>query len=399
MNRTLSLVRALVASYAALSASELSAQLVRQPNITLNLSETSPPLTLSGTGAFSNLTTLTPHAGIVPYEPNVSFWSDYAEKTRWFSIPNVNDRMTFSADGHWTFPAGAVWVKHFELPLERTNPAGPRRRLETRFLVKTTTDVYGLTYKWRDDQTEADLVGPDGEDAFYQVQVNGQKMQQLWRYPARYECMECHTAIGGHALSFNTRQMNRAHVYGAQTPNQIKAMSDASYFTAPVTGVNNLPALARANDTSQSLEWRVRSYFAANCMQCHQPGGPSFAIWDARPTTRTDAANIINGMLNYNGGDKATRFVVPGDLSHSMAYKRLIGKEPRMPPLATNELDPARSNCCARGSPRATRAALLLAMAGANTSVRPVIRTLLRLPTPIATARIIFRSSTSTRTR
>ena len=319
----------------------LSAQLVRQPNITLNLSETSPPLTLGATGAFSDLATLTPHAGIVPYEPNVPFWSDYAEKTRWFSIPNLNDRMTFSADGHWTFPAGAVWVKHFDLPLERTNPTGPRRRIETRFIVKTTTGAYGLTYKWREDQMDADLVGPDGEDVFYQVQVNGQPMDQRWRYPARFECMDCHTAIGGHALSFNTRQMNRAHVYGSQNLNQIKAMSDAGYFTAPVTGVNNLPALARADDTSQTLEWRVRSYFAANCVQCHQPGGPSFATWDARPTTRTDAAEMINAILNYNGGDKATRFVVPGDLSHSMAYQRLTAKKfPRMPPLATSEIDP-----------------------------------------------------------
>jgi mono/diheme cytochrome c family protein len=320
---------------------EVAAQLIRQPNTTLNLSPTSPPPTLSGTGAFSNLATLTPHTGIVPYEPNVPFWSDYAEKRRWFSITNLNDRMIFDADGNWTLPTGMVWVKHFDLPLNRSDPAaGPRRRLETRFLVKTTIGTYGLTYKWRDDQTEADLVGEDGEDAFYQVQVNGQTVHQRWHYPARYECRQCHTAIGGHALSFNTRQMNRSHPHGSLNPNQIQALSDAGYFTTPVRGVNNLPALAKANDTSQSLEWRVRSYFAANCMQCHQPGGPSFAIWDARPTTRTDAAHIINGMLNYVGDDEANRFVVPGDLSHSMAYKRLLGEEPRMPPLATTELDP-----------------------------------------------------------
>jgi hypothetical protein len=152
--------------------------------------------------------------------------------------------MIFSADGNWTLPTGMVWVKHFDLPLDRANPAGPRRRLETRFLVKTADGTYGLTYKWRDDGTEADLVGEDGEDAFYQVQSNGQTVTQRWHYPARYECLECHTAVGGHALSFNTPQMNRSHPYGAQTPNQIKALSDAGYFTAPVTGVNNLRALA-----------------------------------------------------------------------------------------------------------------------------------------------------------
>ena len=41
-----------------------------------------PPATLSATGAFSNLTTLTPNAGLVGYAPNVGFWSDYALKSR-----------------------------------------------------------------------------------------------------------------------------------------------------------------------------------------------------------------------------------------------------------------------------------------------------------------------------
>jgi uncharacterized repeat protein (TIGR03806 family) len=318
----------------------VSAQLVRVPNTTLNLSPTSPPATLSATGAFSNLATLTPNPGIVPFTPYVTFWSDYAQKSRWFCIPNVNDRMTFSADGNWTFPTGTVWVKHFDLPNERTNPNGPSRRIETRFLVKTAVAVYGLTYRWRADQTDADLVSSDGGDVFYIVRVNGVKTKQLWHYPSQSECNTCHNALAGRALGFNTRQMNGPHVYGAQNLNQIQALSDAGYFTAPVAGVNNMPALAKANDTTQSLEWRVRSYFAANCIQCHQPGGPSFAIWDARPTTPTDSANMINGMLNYVGGDENNRFVVPGDLDHSMAFKRITAKEPRMPPLASNELDP-----------------------------------------------------------
>ena len=315
-------------------------QLVRQPNSTLNLSQTTPPATLSATGAFSDLSTLTPNPGIVPFAPNVPFWSDYAQKRRWFSIPNINDRMAFSVDGHWTFPTGMVWVKHFDLPLERTNPTGPSRRIETRFLVKTSDGMYGLTYQWREDQTEADLVGEDGANAFYEVLVSGKQTFQNWRYPARYECLRCHTPVAGHALGFTTRQMNAAHVYGAQTLNQIQALSDAGYFTAPVTGVNSLPALAKASDTSQSLEWRVRSYFAANCVQCHQPGAESGANWDARPHIPTDSAEIINGELNYPGPDGMSRFVAPGKPDHSMALLRIMGEVARMPPIASSELDP-----------------------------------------------------------
>jgi uncharacterized repeat protein (TIGR03806 family) len=317
------------------------AQLVRQPNTTLTLSQSSPPPTLSTTGAFADLATLTPNAGIVPYAPNISFWSDYAQKLRWFSIPDINQTMTFAADANWTFPAGTIWIKHFNLPIERTKPTGPSRRIETRFLVKTASGVYGLSYQWRADQTDADLVASGGADVVYTVLVNGKPTNQTWRYPSRNDCLRCHASVAGFSLSFTTRQMNASHLYGSQTLNQIQALSDAGYFATPVSGVNNLVAYAKASDTTQNLEWRVRSYFATNCVQCHQPGGQAGTNWDARATTPTDQAQIINGMLLNTYGDPANRFVVPGDTSHSLALRRIEGAGvPRMPPLASNELDP-----------------------------------------------------------
>lgn len=57
-----------------------------------------PPL-LSQTGVFSNLAALTPNAGVVDYEPNVAFWSDYAIKSRWFAIKNLTDTVGFSENG------------------------------------------------------------------------------------------------------------------------------------------------------------------------------------------------------------------------------------------------------------------------------------------------------------
>jgi len=306
-------------------------------------SGTAPPATLSATGAFSNLSTLTPNAGLVAYAPNVAFWSDYAIKSRWFAIKNLTDTIGFSADGNWTLPTRMVWVKHFDIDLERGNPA-TRRRLETRFLVKTTSDIYGLSYRWNNiqsgAQTDATLVAEDGADLVLNITVGGSPATQTWRFPSRTECRICHTAVGGHALSFNTRQFNRTNTYGGQTLNQISALSDAGYFAAPVPGVNNLPAFAPADDTGTSLEWRVRSYLAVNCVQCHQPGGASTGYWDARATTATDSANLIDGLLVYDVGDPANRWCVAGDTAHSVILKRLAGTGvQRMPPLATRERD------------------------------------------------------------
>jgi glucose/arabinose dehydrogenase len=301
---------------------------------------TNPPALLSQTGAFSNLATLTPNPGIVAYAPNVAFWSDYAIKTRWFSIPNPSATIDFSKDRNWTFPAGAIWIKHFDLETVRGDP-NSRRRLETRFIVKTASGSYGITYKWRSDNSDADLVPETGQDEVINVTVNGTPTTQTWHYPSWNECRTCHTAVGGHALSFNTRQINRFNSYGALNQNQIQYLSDNGYFSEPVTGVNNFPAFAQSTDTTQSLEWRARSYFAVNCVQCHQPGGAALGNWDARATTPTDSANMINGVLADNRGDPQNKFVVPGDTSHSMALNRIEGNGvPRMPPLDSNELDP-----------------------------------------------------------
>ena len=113
------------------------------------------------------------------------------------------------------------------------------------------------------------------------------------------------------------------------------------YFDAPVSDIAKLPALARADDKSASIEWRVRSYLAANCVQCHQPGVGSIGRWDARPTTPIESANLVNGMLVEPRGDPLARWAVPHDPAHSMVLRRLTGNgAPRMPPLASSEIDP-----------------------------------------------------------
>lgn len=299
---------------------------------------TPPPATLSATGAFSSLATLTPNAGIVACEPNVSFWSDHAQKRRWFSIPALASKMTYAANGQWSFPAGQVWIKHFDIETERGNPA-TKRRLETRFLVKNSAGAYGITYKWRADGSNADLVGDGGLDEVLSIVDNGTPVNQTWRYPSRADCMTCHTPQTGFALSFNTRQLNRDYLFGAVSQNQITALSDAGYFTASAGAVNHLPALAAATDTTASLEWRVRSYLEVNCIQCHQPGIGS-SLWDARSATPTDLAGLINGALVNNGGVPLNRWAVPGDTAHSMVLKRVSGTGAmRMPPLATTVRD------------------------------------------------------------
>ncbi|MGC6564097.1 MAG: PQQ-dependent sugar dehydrogenase [Akkermansiaceae bacterium] len=97
------------------------------------------PTTLTETGIFSDLANLTPNPGVVSYDINLPFWSDHAVKQRWFAHHNTTDLISYSQDDPWAFPNGMIWVKHFDLELERGNP-DTKKRIETRVIVRNQTD-------------------------------------------------------------------------------------------------------------------------------------------------------------------------------------------------------------------------------------------------------------------
>ena len=89
------------------------------------------PTDLAKTGAFLTdasgnlMIPLQPSPALIPYGVNSPLWSDNAKKTRWISVPNasgkttgfdpVSEQITFRSTGAFAFPAGTVFVKHFEL--------------------------------------------------------------------------------------------------------------------------------------------------------------------------------------------------------------------------------------------------------------------------------------------
>jgi hypothetical protein len=132
--------------------------------------------------------------------------------------------------------------------------------------------------------------------------------------------------------------MNRTFNYGTFSDNQLHALAQAGYFTSKPSASHKLVS---PSDTRASLEKRVRSYLAANCAQCHQPGGFGRALWDARITTATGRAGIINGALSDTLGDPANRVIAPKSPEHSMILNRISTLEQgrRMPPLASSVID------------------------------------------------------------
>ncbi len=302
------------------------------------------PALLSQTGAFTAVGSLTTSDALVPFSVNAPLWSDGAAKLRWISLPH-GQRIGFAPTGAWRFPAGTVFVKHFALPVDERDPSR-LRRLETRLLVRDAAGgVYGVTYRWRDDQSDAELL-PDGRDEDIAVRtVAGGERIQRWHYPSRSECLQCHNPAAGLVLGVNARQLNGPHGDGAQrTANQLVAWSRAGRFDRSLDddAIASTPRLSAISDTSASVEQRVRSYLDANCSHCHRPGAVGFANYDARYDTPLAEQNLIRGEVVIDHGIDRARNLMPKDPWRSMVLVRMENQaELRMPPLARNVVDRA----------------------------------------------------------
>ncbi|MEN9678606.1 MAG: hypothetical protein RIS76_4502, partial [Verrucomicrobiota bacterium] len=304
-----------------------------------NVSATGPafPPTLSATRVFSDLSRMAPTDGVVPYEVATPFWSDHAVKTRWFFLQDPSAKIARDEATGWQFPSGTVWVKHFDLDLVRGD-ATTRRRIETRFMVKTADSLYGLTYRWRADGSDADLVPDAGLDEPISIVENGTSRLQSWHYPSRSECLTCHNPVAGYALGFSSRQLNRDILAGGASINQLERLSALGVFDRPVTTTQGLPKMVAADDESAPLALRIKSYLDANCANCHLPGGQGRGGWDARFTTSLSAAGILDGPVADDNGIPGARVIKIGDPAASILLRRISEMGPlHMPPLGTSE--------------------------------------------------------------
>lgn len=298
------------------------------------------PQTLSETRLFADLTDLSPAPGVLPYKVNRPFWSDHADKRRWFVLPDPTARFTWSQEGTWGAPAGAVWVKHFDMEMVRGNPA-TQKRLETRLLVRNAAGSYGVSYRWNEAGTEATLVADEGVSFPLDVVDNGVVTPRTWSIPSRASCISCHNPAAGHMLSFKTRQLNEENSINGFSGNQIDLLAQAAYFDAAVPPGNTLPRHLRPSETAMDVGSHVRSYLEVNCAYCHMPGGPAPSNWDAREVTPLALTGLINGIANNPGVNPLNRLVVPGNNSLSILPHRVAATNGfgRMPPIASNVVD------------------------------------------------------------
>lgn len=299
-----------------------------------------PPSLLSQTGCVNMVEPSKPLAGFVPYAVRSPLWSDGAEKHRFLRVPSGSkihvvdcsspaeaagcaDDSIGGDDGHWQMPVGTVLVKNFSLGGKLIETRLVMRRSMTRWLF------YG--YEWNEAATEATLL-PDDE-----VGKDRQVGAQVWHYPGRGQCPQCHTPGAGFSLGPSTPQMSSDFPYAEGAMNQVDKLTQLGLFDAPPKPLPGYPDPAGADE----LEARARSYLQVNCAVCHRPSG-EYGGMDMRwgkPLADMKLCELSERDPGKNGLPKYR--VVPGNPTQSsMSFRVHALDELRMPEIGSNVVDP-----------------------------------------------------------
>ena len=284
------------------------------------------PQLLSETGCGDATDPKLPAAGLIPYDINAPFWSDGAEKARWFALPD-GATITVEANGDWTFPTGAVLRKDFRIE---------GKLIETRLFVRHDDGEWGgYSYEWNDAQTDATYAqGGKRKD------VGGQE----WIFPSSGDCLSCHTAIAGRTLGPENAQLDRDFVYAStnRLSNQLKTLGHIGVFdTAP-----DADAVAALEDPmgQGDLAARARAYLHTNCAQCHRSGTALRPKFDLTAFTNPLIDDELCGADPIAGdlGVADAKRLVPGDPDHSLIWLRMQLRDANgMPPLGSVAVDTA----------------------------------------------------------
>ncbi len=294
----------------------------------LVLKPTGPlPPTLSATGAFTDLASLTPMDRAWPYAPRYPLWTDGADKFRFLILP-PGATIDTADPRRWVFPEGTLIFKHFSYSVN--DDGGSRRRdVETRVLQKTAQGWRVGVYVWREDGLDAEL--SDGNPLTVTVRPADPALPETIAYPVpgHAQCLTCHDRLADFVIGVEAVQLNHA------PPGQDNLL-DQLAMAGSLSDTPKAPWPSIAGSDPQ--EQAVRGYLHGNCAHCHsQYGGLAGALGFGLDHQRT---------LEVVGKDSVRSEVVlvtPGSPGDSALLHMLRG-EPgyaRMPPLASSVPDQA----------------------------------------------------------
>jgi uncharacterized repeat protein (TIGR03806 family) len=320
------------------------------------------PRKLSETGLFASVTDHAPAPGVTPFTINAEMWADNALAERWIALPSDTsviwhpERVKIPGTimlRTFEFPVDGVLTKTLSLEMEQGNPAS-RRHVETQIMHFNGKRWNGYSYRWNDEQTDAELVPSAGAEQTFQIAdatAPAGKRRQTWVFPSRAACVRCHNSWSTHTLAFNVRQLDRDHPFpSGRVFSQLELLKMAGILKHPVDeeGKPLLPPtsdpslqITNPHDVTADINSRARSYLQVNCSHCHQKGAGGTADIELRAEfalheTKTLGVRPMQGTFGIHDA----HILSIGDPYRSVLYYRMskIGRG-RMPHIGSTQID------------------------------------------------------------
>jgi putative heme-binding domain-containing protein len=317
------------------------------------------PTRLSQTGLFRDVRRLETNDGVVPYQINSSMWMEGARAEFHLAIPSEQAAEVYQGTKptfDWfqtkvNFPKDTVLVKTYSA-LDGDQP----------HYIETQISHYGgpndwrfYTYRWLNDQSDAELVGPNGDSDVIEISrspvthrdnpvrpkhsLGSEKVR--WNFASRSQCRMCHTPWSGNAMGFLEQQLRRP----TETMDSWRQLTVAGFIqwpeNEPPSQNHAFLAMAGCDDLNASVECRARSYLHSNCAHCHQFGGNGSAQFDVRMEKSLEDMKICDAVpLKGSFELQNAKLVVPSDPNRSMLYYRLAKSgSGRMPHVGSQQVD------------------------------------------------------------
>ncbi len=288
------------------------------------------------------LADLQPAPGVIPYDINMTLFSNYAEKLRFIKLPE-GQKARYTKTGSLEMPIGTVIIKNFYYENDFRKPGKGRRILETRLLVHEHDGWNAYPYVWNDEQTEAfyDVAG-DIRRVKY-INQDGKKVEIDYIIPNKNQCKGCHIRdnkmlpIGPVAA-----QLNRNYTYPGGIQNQLSYWQQLGILEE-LPDLNQVEKMPAIGDMARTLDDRARAYLDVNCGTCHHPQGPAnssglFLHYDQDPTVEL---GIMKSPVAAGRGAGRNAFdIVPGKPHKSILTFRMQTSDPgiAMPELGREQV-------------------------------------------------------------
>ncbi|WP_437516281.1 SO2930 family diheme c-type cytochrome [Sorangium sp. So ce1099] len=295
--------------------------------------------TLSEYGFFEGaLADLKPAAGVVPYTVAAPLWADHAGKGRFLVLPE-GEKITVGEVEDWQFPLGTIVIKTFFLSLDRREPEGAARILETRLLILGEKGWKPHTYVWNEEQTGATRTVAGTRIELDTIDASGSPARAQYLVPNTNQCNSCHERDDRtEVLGLITPQLNRDIVVDGAPRSQLAWLEEQGLFREPLGAPEALPSFPDpAGDAP--LDARARAYLHGNCSHCHRPGGGGGVSglvllgWEAEPS-KNGVCKVAAAAGAGTGGNAYD--IVPGAPDESIMVFRMGSTDPeiKMPELS-----------------------------------------------------------------